>query len=113
MTTKDVVLRLKEAGAQNSEIAKLLNVSRQYVSFICKATQNVNEKVKSPIDQDLLTVGAASRLLGVHQSTVRRWCNECKIPFFRIDIGRGDRRIRLSDLQTFVKQNDTITRVQF
>jgi excisionase family DNA binding protein len=113
MTTKDVVLRLREIGAQNSEIAELLNVSRQYVSFICRATQNANERVKSPIDQDLLTVGTASRLLGVHQSTVRRWCDEGKIPFFRIDIGRGDRRIRLSDLQIFVKQNETITRVPF
>ena len=111
MTTKDTVLRLKESGAKNSEIAELLDVSRQYVSHVCRTRQNIDKKVKGLVDRNLLTVGAASRLLGVHPSTIRRWCDDERIPSFRIGFARKDRRLKLSDLRKFVRNNGRSGRI--
>jgi excisionase family DNA binding protein len=98
MMTKDEVLKLKQGGLRNSEIAALLKVSRQYVSHICQMSQDAGTKARGHLGDGLLTVGAASRLLGVHEATIRRWSDKGLIPSFRIEVGRRDRRFRTTDL---------------
>jgi excisionase family DNA binding protein len=102
MSTKDEVLRLKRKGLKNTEIAATLNVSRQYVSFVWQTSQHNNTRTNELTSKNILTVGDASRLLGVHQSTIRRWSDEGKIPSFRVRIGRMDRRFKSSDLVGFI-----------
>ena len=49
----------------------------------------------------LLTVRDASRLLGVHNSTIRRWCRTGVLREYRIGLGRH-RRFRHADLAALV-----------
>ena len=105
MTTKDDVLKLKHEGLRNSEIAILLKVSRQYVSHICRMPQDEDTEGQGHVGDGLLTVGAASRLLGVHQATIRRWSDKGLIPSFRIEVGRKDRRFRIIDLIELTMNN--------
>jgi excisionase family DNA binding protein len=102
MSTKDEVLRLKRAGLRNAEIAATLNVSRQYVSFVSRTSRHNNTWINELTSRTVLTVGDASRLLGVHKSTIRRWSDEGKIPSFRVGIGRMDRRFMFPDLLKLV-----------
>ncbi len=46
----------------------------------------------------LLTTKEASLLLNVHHNTLRRWCDEGKIRFYRLGI-RGDRRFPENDIE--------------
>lgn len=105
MTTKGEVLKLKEAGLKNSEIAALLKVSRQYVSYIWRVSQDGARGTPVDSGDRLLTVGDASRLLGVHEATIRRWSDKGLIPSFRVDVGRRDRKFRISDLTKLTVTN--------
>jgi excisionase family DNA binding protein len=51
----------------------------------------------------LLTLSEASRLLHVHQSTLRRWSNRGIVRTYRIGI-RGDRRFRKDDIKFLLSQ---------
>ena len=48
---------------------------------------------------EFLTVGDASRLLGVGVTTVTRWCDIGKLPSVRLGGTRRDRRVALADAQ--------------
>jgi len=111
--TRDAIVLLRLRGFRNCEIANELNVSRQYVSRICMSLSEKLEQSRGsaktngkqsrkPGDNELLSVGAASRLLGVSPQTVRRWSNTQQIPSFRLEIGRKDRRFRITELQRFI-----------
>ena len=113
INTRDAIVILKLQRLSNSEIARQLNVSRQYVSRICNsASEKVGQSSRSantrskqgwkPGDNELLSVGAASRLLGVSPQTVRRWSDTQQIPSFRLEIGRKDRRFKVTELQRFI-----------
>jgi excisionase family DNA binding protein len=99
MTKKDQIIKLKQKHLKNSDIARLLQVSRGYVSHVCRTSQGVKSQIKSPASQRFVTTGVASDLLGVSQSTIRRWSDQGKLPTFRINIGRRDRRYSVSDLE--------------
>jgi excisionase family DNA binding protein len=105
VTRAERVVEMKKHGLRNCQIARDLHVSRQYVSRVCRSRGYDKERFPSAQDsrrsQDntLLTTGAAGRILGVSAVTIRRWADEGKIPCFRIDIGRKDRRFNCSDLE--------------
>jgi excisionase family DNA binding protein len=105
VTPTEHIIDLKKRGLRNCQIARELHVSRQYVSRVCRSRGYDKERFPSAQDsrrsQDntLLTSGAAGRILGVSAVTIRRWADEGKIPCFRIDIGRKDRRFNCSDLE--------------
>lgn len=105
ITKKDQIIKLKQMHLKNSEIARLLNVSRQYVSYTYKKSQGVERRAKSAEYDELITTGAASRILGVSKATIRRWSDQQKVPSFRIDMGRRDRRFCLSDLKQLKIEN--------
>lgn len=113
INTRDTIVILKFRGFRNCEIARQLNVSRQYVSRICTSLSEKAEQSRGsaktrrkrngePGNNELLSVGAASRLLGVSPQTVRRWSNAQQIPSFRLEIGRKDRRFKVMELQQFI-----------
>ena len=106
MMTKEAVIRLKQAGLRNSQIAALLGVSKQYVSRICLMSQDGNEQAKVSGRDGVVTVGVASRVLGAPKTKVRRWSDEGKIPSFRIEGGRRDRRFRLPELWQLIASNE-------
>jgi excisionase family DNA binding protein len=99
MSQKDKIVRLKRMHIRNAEIARLLKVSRQYVSRVCRTADGLNKISAKPDNEEFVTTGRASRLLGVSQATMRRWGDEGKIPSIRINIGRRDRRFSISDLK--------------
>jgi hypothetical protein len=99
MTKKDQIIILKQKQLKNSDIARLVKVSRQYVSRVCRTSQGVKSRGKSPASQRFGTTGVASILLGVSEATIRRWSDQGKLPMFRIDIGRRDRRYNVNDLE--------------
>jgi excisionase family DNA binding protein len=102
-TKKEQIIGLKHMRLKNSDIASLLKVSRQYVSYI---SRNFDDGLKSHTEtsgnKEFITTGDASRLLGVSEATIRRWADEGKIPSFRINIGRRDRRISVRDLEQII-----------
>jgi len=100
---KDQIIKLKQMQLKNSEIARLLMVSRQYVSHVLSQYSN-GKKYKTPRsrNKEFITTGEASHLLGVSEATIRRWVDQGKLPSFRINIGRRDRRINASELEQVI-----------
>ena len=99
MTKREQIISLKSMQLTNSEIARLLQVSRQYVSHVLQTYNEDNHSARNKKSQEFVTVGAASSLLGVSEATVRRWSDQGKLPMFRIGIGRKDRRFNVRDLE--------------
>jgi len=110
MDTIEQIIELKKLGLRNSEIVSKLNVSRQYVSRICRSRGYGREplphisKNNDSNGKILLTTSAASRMLGVSIGTIRRWSDDGKLPCFRIEIGRKDRRFYQSDIEGLIKR---------
>ena len=98
MKKKDAIIKLRRSGLRNCEIARRMNVSKQYVSHVYQKATNGGGRNSTLEKSGYLTVGGVSRLLGVNQATVRRWSDGGKIPCFRINLGRRDRRFRLVDI---------------
>ncbi len=61
------------------------------------------EKPTAPSLGDTLTIGEVALLLRIHINTVRRWCNQGILKFYRIGT-RGDRRLRREDIEEFVRK---------
>jgi AraC-like DNA-binding protein len=99
VTNREQIIKLKSLQLTNSEIARLLNVSRQYVSRVCRASEGLAPQVRPPKNHEFVTTGVASSVLGVSEATIRRWSDQGKLPMFRIGIGRKDRRYNINDLE--------------
>jgi excisionase family DNA binding protein len=99
MTKRDQIIKLNQKQLTVSEIARLLKVSRQYVSRVCRTSEGLESRGKDTKSRQFVTTGVASNLLGVSEATIRRWSDEGKLPMFRIDIGRKDRRFNVKDLE--------------
>ena len=99
MTKREQIINLKSKQLTNSEIARLLQVSRQYVSRVCQTSEAANHPARNAKNHEFVTVGTASLLLGVSEATIRRWSDQGKLPMFRIGIGRKDRRFNVKDLE--------------
>jgi len=108
MTKKDQIIKLKQMQLKNSEIARLLKVSRQYVSRICQTSEGAKSRGTDTQNREFVTTGVASNLLGVSEATIRRWSDQGKLPMFRIDIGRRDRRYNVNDLEKIKITNGSI-----
>ncbi len=57
--------------------------------------------VTGQLQNNLLTIKQVSALLNIHPNTLRRWCEEGRIPVLRVS-ARGDRRFRREDIQRYV-----------
>ncbi len=57
--------------------------------------------VTGQLPNNLLTIKQVSELLNIHPNTLRRWCEEGKIPVVRVTT-RGDRRFRKEDIQHYL-----------
>jgi len=102
-TKKDQIVKLNQRQLKNSDIARLLKVSRQYVSHVISQSANGKQyKAPKSRNKEFITTGDASHLLGVSEATIRRWSDQGKIPSFRINIGRRDRRINASELEQVI-----------
>jgi excisionase family DNA binding protein len=55
----------------------------------------------------LLTLEEVSRLLHIHPNTLRRWCQEGRIPAVRVS-PRGDRRFRKEDIQAYLDKLNSV-----
>jgi len=100
---KDQIIKLNQMQLKNSDIARLLKVSRQYVSHVLSLYSN-GKKYKAPgsRNEEFITTGDASRLLGVSEATIRRCADQGKLPSFRINIARRDRRINARGLEQVI-----------
>jgi excisionase family DNA binding protein len=103
MGKKAAIVMLKSIGLTNTEIADIINVSRQYISQILITSTLDHNLYKKKIGNSIISVSSASRLLGVHESTLRRWADKGLIDSFRLANRRKDRRFRLSDIRSFKK----------
>lgn len=99
MTKKEQIIKLKRRRLKNADIARLLNVSRQYVSRVWRTDQGLKVQVRNPANDHFVTTGIASNILGVSAATIRRWSDQGKLPMFRVAIGRRDRRYNINDLE--------------
>jgi excisionase family DNA binding protein len=105
VTKREQIIKLKSVQLTNSEIARLLKVSRQYVSRVCQISEGAETRARDTKSQEFVTTGVASNLLGVSEATIRRWSDQGKLPMFRIDIGRRDRRYSVNDLEKIKMAN--------
>jgi hypothetical protein len=99
VTKTEQIIKLKHRGLKNSDIARLLKVTRQHVSHVYLASGEFKTRGRGSVHKRFVTTGVASKLLGVSEATVRRWSDQGKFPMFRIDIGRRDRRYNVNDLK--------------
>ena len=60
-------------------------------------------------EEQWLTLGEASKLLGVHFTTLRRWVDSGSVPCFRTP--GGHRRFRGTDLKRWQNQRETVALV--
>lgn len=65
--------------------------------YFCK-----NRIEENPKNVHMLTTSEVSKMLHVHQNTLRRWCDQGKISAFKIT-GRGDRRFYEEDVKRFLR----------
>ena len=113
ISTKDAIVILKFRGFKNGDISRQLNVSRQYVSRICCSFQEAPIRAMGSAqatkkggwessNNEIVSVGIASRLLGVSPATVRRWSDTGQIPSYRLEVGRKDRKFKATELQQLI-----------
>ena len=100
MSMRENVRNLKQQGFSQSEIGRMVGVSRERVRQIVapKAKKKDIEQVKK-----LLSTGDVSRLLSVHPNTVRRWSRSGLLKTYRLG-PRGDRRFMAEDVQKMLEK---------
>jgi excisionase family DNA binding protein len=103
MTTRDQIVKLKEAGLGPAAIGRALGISRQ------RAWQIINGKPKPNVKKPalrytlMLTIGDVAQYLGVHPNTARRWSEKGILKSYRIG-PRRDRRFRREEIDDFLKE---------
>ena len=100
LSMRENVRNLKQQGFSQSEIGRMVGVSRERVRQIVapKAKKKDIEQVKK-----LLSTGDVSRLLNVHPNTVRRWSRSGLLKTYRLG-PRGDRRFMREDVQKMLEK---------
>lgn len=110
-TSRERIIELKKLGLSNCQISRELCFTRQYVSRVCRSHGYGKEPLQTARnkgelkEEKPLSISAASNLLGVSAATLRRWADEGRIPCFRIEIGRRDRRFYYSVINRFKNHN--------
>jgi len=99
VTTRDEVIKLKNAGLRPTAIGRELGISRQRAWRIL----NPKKEIKSRIAQypGMLTPRDVAKFLGIHVNTVRKWSEMGVLKAYRIG-PRQDRRFRKEDIEAFI-----------
>lgn len=107
MTTRDEVVKLREAGLTYAEIGRRLGISRE------RARQILTPKPPKPVPQKpnsdfkvMLTASDVAQLLRLHVNTVRHWSNQGILKSYRIG-PRGDRRFWREDIDGFLREGES------
>jgi excisionase family DNA binding protein len=58
---------------------------------------------------ELLTVDEVTRILKVHEETVRRWIRSGELPALLLGSARGGYRVRQTDLDRFIVEKSSLT----
>ncbi|MEE8470694.1 MAG: helix-turn-helix domain-containing protein [Dehalococcoidia bacterium] len=98
------ILALKHEGWRDSEIARKVNCSRQYVHFVLHGglkKRGVKKSVNKSVNRELLTTSEAAEMLKVAANTIRSWSESGLIASHRVG-PRGDRRFRRSDVMQYL-----------
>ena len=67
------------------------------------ATPNASGRRRELPSAQMLTMGEAARLLGVHTNTVRKWANEGRLRAYRIGTS-GDRRFQREEVELLLEE---------
>lgn len=59
--------------------------------------------MQSTAPEELLSIGEAALLIGVHRDTLRRWEKAGRITSARLPNTRGDRRYRRSEVEALLQ----------
>lgn len=65
--------------------------------------KEANKEKVTPSEGQLISIGEAKRLLGVHIDTLRKWDKTGRLKAVRIGDKKGWRRYRLSDIERILK----------
>lgn len=104
MEKSEYILQLHDTGMRNSDIARLLDLSRQRVSQVLHKSESKARRTQASVSINVpLTVLEASALLRLHPNTIRRWAAQEKIPCFRLGT-RRDRRFKAEDIKLLLKK---------
>jgi excisionase family DNA binding protein len=94
---------LKFTGSSYAEIGRKLGLSRERVRQIIMG-RGIND-IKTQSSDQMMTVSKASKLLGVHANTLRRWSDQGELPYYRVG-ARRDRKYKRDELIAF-RRKDT------
>jgi excisionase family DNA binding protein len=86
MGTRDRIIELHKRGLANTQIARVVGVTRQRVWAVLST-----KRTKPKVETSVMSITGVAAILGVHPNTLRRWSNEGLIPCFRVG-PRQDRR---------------------
>ena len=106
---REKIIKLRESGLTYAEIGPRFGITKERVRQIL--TQKPKPTKPAPEKPDLrskrmLTSGEAAILLGIHGNTMRRWANEGRLKFYRVNT-RGDRRFRREDIDAFLAEGSS------
>ena len=101
------VVNLQKAGLSYAEIGRRLGITRQRVRQIVVG-ESTNKKKQDRSNPDtLLSTGEVAELLNMNVCTIRRWSNNGVLKAYRVG-PRGDRRIRLGDIDDLLLQKTLV-----
>jgi len=103
------IIRLRGFFLSYRRIGRILGISHERVRQIEKGKpKSIKYNTAAPLTpNDMLSPRAASRLLGVHVNTLRRWSNQGILRAYRLGL-RGDRRFRRKDVVGILKLQETL-----
>jgi excisionase family DNA binding protein len=101
LSVRENVENLKQQGFSQSQIGRMVGVSRERVRQII--ANKSKRKDFAEVKNLLLSTGDVARLLNVHPNTVRRWSRDGLLKTYRLG-PRGDRRFMREDVQKMLEQ---------
>ena len=105
---REEAIRLRNADLTYTEIGRRLGVTTERARQLIKGRATTSKK-GAPTEPDaMLTLTQATRVLGVHTNTLRRWSDQGILETFRIG-ARGDRRFRRRDIDNMLLKKSTRT----
>lgn len=101
LSIRENIKLLKQQGFNQSEIGRMVGVSRERVRQIIAPKSKRKDTAEAK--NLLLSTGDVARLLNVHPNTVRRWSRNGILKTYRLG-PRGDRRFMNEDVQKMLEK---------
>jgi DNA-binding transcriptional MerR regulator len=103
---REEAIRLRNTGLTYKEIGHRLGVTKERSRQLINVRATDKKRLIPTEPNAMLTITQATRILGIHTNTLRRWSNQGILETFRVG-ARGDRRFRRLDIENLLFKKST------